>query len=58
MGEKIGLSPLAVIFALTAFGELLGFIGMLLALPLAAMCVVLFHEIVQKYHNSDWYLSK
>lgn len=57
VGEKIGLSPLAVIFALTAFGELLGFVGMLLALPLAAMCVVLFREAVAKYHNSDWYLN-
>ncbi|MBR3426040.1 MAG: AI-2E family transporter [Neisseriaceae bacterium] len=58
VGEKIGLSPLAVIFALTAFGELLGFVGMLLALPLAAMCVVLFREAVAKYHASDWYLNK
>ena len=57
VGEKIGLSPLAVIFALTAFGELLGFVGMLLALPLAAMCVVLFREAVAKYHDSDWYLN-
>lgn len=57
VGEKIGLSPLAVIFALTAFGELLGFVGMLLALPLAAMCVVLFREATEKYHQSDWYLS-
>ncbi len=57
VGEKIGLSPLAVIFALTAFGELLGFVGMLLALPLAAMCVVLFREAVTKYHESDWYLK-
>jgi predicted PurR-regulated permease PerM len=40
VGERIGLHPLAVIFALLAFGQLFGFFGVLLALPLAAMLAV------------------
>ena len=40
VGERIGLHPLAVIFALLAFGQLLGFVGVLLALPASAMLVV------------------
>ncbi len=40
VGERIGLHPLAVIFALLAFGQLLGFIGVLLALPASAMLLV------------------
>lgn len=55
IGEKIGLSPLAVIFSLAAFGQLMGFIGMLLALPLAAVCMVLFREVMEFYFNSSFY---
>jgi predicted PurR-regulated permease PerM len=40
VGERIGLHPLAVIFALLAFGQLLGFVGVLLALPTSAMLLV------------------
>jgi predicted PurR-regulated permease PerM len=40
VGERIGLHPLAVIFALLAFGQLLGFLGVLLALPASAMLLV------------------
>ena len=58
VGERIGLSPLAVIFALMAFGQLMGFTGMLLALPLAAVCVVLFREGVQWYFASDYYQKR
>ena len=44
VGERIGLHPLAVIFALLAFGQLLGFVGVLLALPISAMlCVAWRH---------------
>ena len=38
VGEKIGLHPLAVIFAILAGGELFGFLGVLLALPIASVC--------------------
>ncbi|MBI3368134.1 MAG: AI-2E family transporter [Burkholderiales bacterium] len=40
VGERIGLSPLAVIFALLAFGQLFGFVGVLIALPVSAVAVV------------------
>ncbi len=55
VGERIGLSPLAVIFALMAFGKLLGFVGMLLALPMAAICLVLFREMSEIYLGSRFY---
>ncbi len=51
VGERIGLHPLAVIFALLAFGQLFGFFGVLLALPLSAALLVLLR------HGKNWYLS-
>lgn len=55
VGERIGLSPMAVIFALMAFGELMGFVGMLLALPLAAIVLVLAREILKIYYETHFY---
>lgn len=55
VGDRIGLSPFWVIFALMAFGQLLGFVGMLVALPLAAVCLVLIQEGKQAYLNSQFY---
>ena len=40
VGERIGLHPLAVIFALLAFGQLFGFVGVLIALPVSAVLLV------------------
>ncbi|MCP5278422.1 MAG: AI-2E family transporter [Thiobacillus sp.] len=40
VGEKVGLHPVAVIFALMAFGQLLGFVGVLIAIPAAAIFLV------------------
>ena len=40
VGERIGLHPLAVIFALLAFGQLFGFVGVLIALPASAVLLV------------------
>ncbi len=51
VGERIGLHPLAVIFALLAFGQLFGFFGVLLALPLAAVLLVGLR------HARVWYLD-
>ncbi len=51
VGERIGLHPLAVIFALLAFGQLFGFFGILLALPLSAILLVAMR------HGQFWYLS-
>ncbi len=55
VGEKIGLSPFWVIFSLMAFGQLFGFVGMLIALPLAAICLVLIQESKALYLNSIFY---
>ncbi len=57
VGDRIGLSPFWVIFALMAFGQLLGFVGMLLALPLAAITLVLLREAADWYWRSPYYLA-
>ena len=51
VGERIGLHPLLVIFALLAFGQLFGFFGILLALPMSAILLVGLR------HGKTWYLS-
>ncbi|CAG0940259.1 AI-2 transport protein TqsA [Gallionellaceae bacterium] len=51
VGDRIGLHPLVVIFALLAFGQLFGFFGILLALPLSATLLVMLR------HARDWYLA-
>ena len=53
VGERIGLSPLAVIFALLAFGHLLGFVGVLVALPASAVAVVAVRRAVAWYRGSS-----
>lgn len=58
VGDSIGLSPFWVIFALMAFGSLFGFVGMLLALPLAAITLVLLREAAQQYLTSRFYLQE
>lgn len=55
VGERIGLSPFWVIFALLAFGQLMGFVGMLVGLPLAAVAQVLLQEGKTAYLNSRFY---
>ncbi|HZP65649.1 MAG TPA: AI-2E family transporter [Rudaea sp.] len=57
VGEKIGLHPLAVIFAILAGGELFGFLGVLLALPIAAVVMVLLRYLHERYRESDLYRS-
>ncbi len=56
VGERIGLHPMAVIFAVMAGGVLFGFLGMLLALPVAAIVNVLLHFAVERYRQSALYL--
>ena len=51
VGKRVGLHPLAVIFALLAFGQVFGFFGLLLALPLSAILLVALR------HGKAWYLS-
>ena len=55
VGERIGLHPLAVLLALFIMGELLGFVGVLAALPLAAVFLVLCRHLRRHYINSDFY---
>jgi len=55
VGERVGLHPVAVIFALAAFGQLFGFVGVLLAVPLAAILLVALRELRGVYEQSDLY---
>lgn len=55
VGERIGLHPLAVILALMAFGQLLGFVGVLIALPTSAVLLVALRRVRQTYLASALY---
>ena len=55
VGERIGLHPLAVIFALLAFGQLFGFVGVLVALPVSAVLLVAMRRVRAAYLVSDLY---
>ena len=57
VGDRIGLHPVAVIFAVLAGGQLFGFLGILLALPVAAALNVLVRHMHRKYRQSDLYHS-
>jgi predicted PurR-regulated permease PerM len=55
VGERIGLHPLAVIFALLAFGQLFGFVGVLVALPASAVLLVAIRRMRHGYLASRLY---
>ena len=55
VGERIGLHPLAVIFALLAFGQVFGFFGVLVALPASAALLVALKRVRGAYLTSDFY---
>ncbi len=55
LGERIGLHPIAVIFALLAFGHLFGFVGVLIALPASAVLLVAIRRLKAVYLASDLY---
>jgi hypothetical protein len=55
VGERIGLHPVAVLFALLLFGKLFGFFGVLLALPISAVSLVLVQYLWSIYTQSSWY---
>jgi predicted PurR-regulated permease PerM len=57
VGERIGLNPLAVIFALLAFGHLFGFIGVLIALPVSAVLLVALRRAQGAYLSSRLFLG-
>ena len=55
VGERVGLHPLWMIFAMFAFGYLFGFVGLLLAVPLAAAIAVLLRFALRQYLASPLY---
>jgi predicted PurR-regulated permease PerM len=55
VGDRIGLHPVAVIFAVLAGGELFGFVGVLLALPTAAVLAVVVRHAHERYRASYLY---
>ncbi len=57
VGDRIGLHPVTVIFAVLAGGQLFGFLGILLALPVAAALNVVVRNMHQRYRQSELYNS-
>lgn len=55
VGDRIGLHPVAVIFAIMVGGQLFGFLGVLLALPVAAVVMVVLRYTHERYLDSEWY---
>ena len=55
VGDRIGLHPVAVIFALMAGGQIAGFVGVVLALPVAAVIMVFLRHAMHHYRSSDLY---
>ena len=58
VGENIGLHPVWVMFALLAGGALLGLLGMIIAVPVAAIIGVLLRYLIERYKKSPIYLEK
>ena len=57
VGQSININPVWLMFALFAFGYLFGFVGLLLAVPLAAIIAVLCRFLMEKYLESSLYLE-
>jgi len=57
IGNRIGLHPVVVIFSLLAFGQLFGFVGLLLALPTSAVLLVWLRHVRKQYLKSNLYNS-
>ena len=55
VGQRVGLHPVAVIFALLAFGQVFGFFGVLLALPASAALLVGLRHLHGRYYASSFY---
>ena len=55
MGQAVNLHPVAVIFALLAFGQLFGFAGVLFALPASAVLLVALRHLRKAYNESALY---
>ncbi|PTU32875.1 AI-2E family transporter [Stenotrophobium rhamnosiphilum] len=57
VGDRIGLHPVTVIFAVMAGGTLFGFVGVLLALPAAAVLAVAARHLLEQWRKSRLYLG-
>jgi predicted PurR-regulated permease PerM len=55
VGDKVGLHPVWLMFALLAFGALFGFVGLLVAVPASASLAVLVRYAISRYLDSDLY---
>jgi predicted PurR-regulated permease PerM len=55
VGESVGLHPVWLLLALSVFGALFGFVGMLVAVPVAAALGVIARFIVEQYRSSLLY---
>ena len=55
VGDKIGLHPVWVIFALMAGAHLMGFVGIMIAVPLAAIIAVMVRFLIMRYKASQYY---
>jgi predicted PurR-regulated permease PerM len=55
VGESVASRPLAVIIAILVFGELFGFVGILVAVPLAAVLKILIRVAIDEYRASELY---
>lgn len=57
VGESVGLHPVWLMFALLAFGTLFGFVGLLVAVPVAAALGVVTRHALESYRRSPFYLA-
>jgi predicted PurR-regulated permease PerM len=58
MAGKVGLHPVVVILSILVFGKLLGFLGILIAVPLTTVLIVLLQEALGRYKASSLYRAK
>ncbi len=57
LGDNVGIHPVVVILSLMIFGKIFGFIGLIIAIPLAATLKVFYDEIIFYYKNSQYFKS-
>ena len=55
VGDRVGLHPVWIMFALLAGGSLFGFVGVLIAVPVAAVIGVVVRHLLGRYHESTFY---
>ena len=55
VGDRVGLHPVWIMFALLAGGALFGFVGVLVAVPMAAVIGVLVRHFIDRYRASSLY---